>query len=175
MEEYRIPDEIKKDWRIRFYTVLGAGLGLAALLLGFLPSFRITDADGTVTDRIGGFVSAFGGPTRISFYYPQLFGIVSYISMFLASVCALAFYFLLVNRKKEGKRRFRLLNIGFSLNVIAFVFLFLSIRTFRSANVIGDAFTIGYAYGLILQAMLVLSAVFFGWFFLINVKNYIKE
>lgn len=168
----QMPEVIKNDWRIKFYILLTSIFGFIALLFMFLPFFGLVNKLTNVQENIHGFKAIFGGGA----YFASFYGILSFVFIVLSSVSSLLFYIFIKNPRNNGQRKFALLTLGLSFNGLALIFSFLSKLSFIDSNVINlSNFSVNYGSGLIFQAMLILAASFYQWFFLINVKEYINK
>ncbi len=170
-----IPESIKKDWRLPVYLLSVGVMLLLTQLLNFLPAFQVYDAGaGLVIDQVSGFIAYYGGEASLS-YYPLSFGILAQSFMVLAGICCLAFSILLKKRRTDGIRRFTLIIVSLSLSIAAVILQFLSLVQFRDLN---DLWSVGlvarYHYGLVLQAIVLLTSVYIQWFFFIKIRHYIK-
>ncbi|MFA5235702.1 MAG: hypothetical protein WC399_02475 [Bacilli bacterium] len=173
--EHSIPESIKKDWRLPVYLLAVGVMLLLTQFLNFLPAFQVYDATtATVIDDVRGFVAFFGGEASLT-YYPLSFGILAQAFMVLAGFACIAFSLLLKKRRTDGKRRFTLIIVSLSLSISAVILLFLSLVQFRDLN---DLLSVGlvarYHYGLVLQAIVLLTSVYIQWFFFIKIRHYIK-
>jgi len=169
-----IPDEIKRDWRLPVYLLVVGILLFVSLLLGFFPFFQVYDPWLPATVDVPGFIAYFGGVYG-DIYYPIFFGILSQVAVLVAALCSLAFSLLLKLRRTDGRRRFSLIVISLSANLLAIILLFLSLGQFAEVNQLALlGLAARYHVGLVLQAMALLTAGYIQWFFFIKIRHYIK-
>lgn len=171
----KIPAEIKRDWRLPVYLLAVSVILFVSLVMNLFPSFQVFDAiTGAITDNVSGFVANFGGMS-LDTYYPLLFGISAQAFVIIGAISALAFSLLLKLRRTDGVRRFSLIIISLSANLLALVMLFISLIQFKEVNGLALAgLDARYHYGLVLQAMLLFTAGYIQWFFFIKIRHYIK-
>ncbi len=170
-----LPEEIKRDWRLPIYLLAVAILLLCSLIFIVLPFFQVYQlVDGMVVTNVVGYLAYFGGTGDFT-YYPLYFGILAEVLIIIAALSALAFSLLLKLRRTDGKRRFSLVIVSLSSNLAALILLFSSVISFIDINSL-DAMSFGARYhvGLILQAIMILSAAFIQWFFFIKIRHFIK-
>jgi len=171
----KIPEDIKNDWRLPIYLLAVSMLLFVSLAMNLFPSFQVFDLQtGVVTDNVNGFIAFFGGMS-LDTYYPLLFGISSQVFVIVGALSSLAFSLLLKLRRTDGVRRFSLIIISLSANILAIVMLFISLIQFKEVNGLALAgLDARYHYGLVLQAMLLFTAGYIQWFFFIKIRHYIK-
>jgi len=170
-----IPEEIRRDWRLPVYLLAVSMLLLVSFAWNFLPAFQVIEiANPANVTSISGWVAYFGG-TAVDVYYPLTFGISAQVLTLISALCALAFSLLLKLRRTDGRRRFSLIVVSLSTNLVAVILLFLSKWQFTDVNqltILG--LTSHYHVGLVLQAMTLLCAGYIQWFFFIKIRHYIK-
>ena len=171
----KIPEDIKNDWRLPVYLLAVSVLLFVSLAMNFFPSFQVFDiTTGIVTDNVSGFIAHFGG-VSLDTYYPLLFGISSQVFVLIGALSSLAFSLLLKLRRTDGVRRFSLIIISLSANILAIVMLFMSLVQFKEVNgLVIAGLDARYHFGLVLQAMLLFTAGYIQWFFFIKIRHYIK-
>ncbi|HAV20060.1 MAG TPA: hypothetical protein DCX17_03440 [Firmicutes bacterium] len=175
MVKVSIPEEIKKDRRLPVYLFAVSIILFVSMLALLFPVFQVVDlTSGIVIENVG-VLDAFLGRSDGVPYEPVLFGIVSQVFTIIAALSSLAFALLLRLRRTDGLRRFSLIIISLCSNILAVIFLFLSLYQFKSINELAlinlDA---RYHVGIVFEAIGLLVAVYIQWFFFIKIRHYIK-
>jgi hypothetical protein len=170
-----IHDDIKNDFRLPIYLLIVGILGLLSFIFNFFPAFQIIESStGEVQQNVSGWIAHFGGE---DFYYFRIniYGVIANILMLLSALASIVFTILLKTRKVEGHRRFVLIVVALGLNISAIILFFSTILSFSNINNLSFfGVRAVYQYGLIMQAIALLTATYIQWFFYIKIRHYIK-